>query len=65
VIGQRVRRREDPRFITGHGQFVDDLDLPGLRHITFVRSDWAHARIAAVDTSPATAMAVGCSRRPT
>jgi len=56
VIGQRVRRREDPRLITGQGQFVDDLDLSGLRHITFVRSDWAHARIVAIDTSQAAAL---------
>ncbi|MDQ2897203.1 MAG: xanthine dehydrogenase family protein molybdopterin-binding subunit [Actinomycetota bacterium] len=56
MIGQRVRRREDPRFITGHGQYVDDLDLPGLRHITFVRSDWAHARIVSIDASPAAAL---------
>ncbi len=56
MIGQRVRRREDPRFITGHGQYVDDLDLPGLRHITFVRSDWAHARLVSIDTSEAIAL---------
>ena len=56
VIGQRVRRREDPRFITGQGQYVDDLQLPDALHLTFVRSPWAHARITGVDTSQATAL---------
>jgi aerobic carbon-monoxide dehydrogenase large subunit len=56
VIGQRVRRREDPRFLTGQGVFVDDLDLPGALHATFVRSDWAHARITRIDVSAAAAL---------
>jgi carbon-monoxide dehydrogenase large subunit len=56
VIGQRVRRREDPRFITGHGQFVDDLELPGARHVAFVRSDLAHARIVEIDAAQARAL---------
>ncbi len=56
VIGQRVRRLEDPRFLTGRGQYVDDLDLPGALHITFVRSPWAHARVVSVDTSAAAAV---------
>ncbi len=51
VIGQRIRRREDPRLITGRGQFVDDLNLPHALHATFVRSPWAHARITGIDTS--------------
>ncbi len=57
MIGQRIRRREDPRFLTGHGQFVDDLQFPGALHATFVRSDWAHARIAGIDTSAASQLA--------
>ena len=56
MIGQRIRRREDPRFITGHGCYVDDIALDGLRHIAFVRSDWAHARLGAIDASQATAL---------
>jgi carbon-monoxide dehydrogenase large subunit len=56
VLGQRIRRREDPRFLTGTGQYVDDLKLPGARHATFVRSDWAHARILAIDTAEARAL---------
>ena len=53
VVGQRVRRREDPRFLTGKGQYVDDLQPEGALHVTFVRSPWAHARITSVDKSAA------------
>ncbi|HWE13074.1 MAG TPA: xanthine dehydrogenase family protein molybdopterin-binding subunit [Solirubrobacteraceae bacterium] len=56
VIGQRVRRREDPRFLLGRGRFVDDLRSPGELHVTFVRSDWAHARIHGVDAEEARAL---------
>jgi aerobic carbon-monoxide dehydrogenase large subunit len=53
VVGQRVRRREDPRFLTGTGQYVDDLQPDGALHATFVRSPWAHARIGGIDASAA------------
>lgn len=53
VIGQRVRRLEDPRFLTGRGQYVDDIAMPGALHVTFVRSPWAHARIGGIDGSAA------------
>jgi carbon-monoxide dehydrogenase large subunit len=53
LVGQRIRRREDPRLVTGRGQFVDDLRLPDALHATFVRSPWAHARITGIDTSEA------------
>ena len=53
VIGQRVRRREDPRFLTGRGQYVDDIAAQGVLHVTFVRSPWAHARIGGIDGSAA------------
>jgi carbon-monoxide dehydrogenase large subunit len=56
VIGQRVRRREDPRFLTGAGRYVDDLRLDGALHVGFVRSPWAHARILSLDVSPAAAL---------
>jgi aerobic carbon-monoxide dehydrogenase large subunit len=55
-VGQRVRRREDPRFLTGHGRYVDDLRIEGARHLTFVRSPFAHARIDAIDASEAKAL---------
>lgn len=48
-----VRRREDPRLITGTGQFVDDLKVPGCLHAAMLRSPHAHARIRAIDVSAA------------
>jgi aerobic carbon-monoxide dehydrogenase large subunit len=56
IVGQRIRRREDPRLVTGQGQFVDDLTLPGALYATFVRSPWAHARITGTDVSEASAL---------
>ncbi len=55
-MGQRVRRREDPRFLKGQGQYVDDLRLDGALHVNFVRSPWAHAKITGIDASAATAV---------
>jgi aerobic carbon-monoxide dehydrogenase large subunit len=51
ILGNRVTRSEDPRFITGTATFGDDVDLPGVLHATFVRSISPHARIASIDTS--------------
>ena len=51
MVGQRIRRREDPRLLRGRGLFVDDLRLDGALHATFVRSPWAHARVTGIDTS--------------
>src|SRR5262245_44437130 len=48
-----VRRREDPRLITGAGQFVDDLRVPGCLHAAFLRSPHAHARIRSIDGAAA------------
>jgi carbon-monoxide dehydrogenase large subunit len=53
LAGQVIRRREDPRLVTGAGQFVDDLDIPGCLHVAVVRSPHASARIAAIDASAA------------
>ena len=55
-VGQSVKRREDPRLLTGHGQYVDDVMLPGMLHCTFVRSDVARGRIVRVDTEAARAL---------
>jgi carbon-monoxide dehydrogenase large subunit len=55
-VGQSVRRREDPRLLTGHGRYVDDVVLPGMLHCTFVRSDVARGRILSVDTEAAAAL---------
>ncbi len=52
-IGQRVRRKEDPRLLTGRGQFVDDIALPGMLHVAFARSPVARARILSIDTAVA------------
>jgi aerobic carbon-monoxide dehydrogenase large subunit len=52
-IGQPVRRVEDRRFITGHGNYVDDIQLPRQTHAAMLRSPHAHARIAAIDATAA------------
>ena len=56
LIGQRVKRREDPRLIQGRATYVDDVKLAGMQHLVFKRSDAAHARIRSIDTSAAQAM---------
>jgi carbon-monoxide dehydrogenase large subunit len=50
-VGQRVPRKEDPRLLTGRGQFVDDISLPGMLHVAFVRSPIARGKILSVDTA--------------
>lgn len=52
-IGQSVKRVEDKRFITGKGQYTDDVVLPGMTHAYILRSPYAHALIKAIDTSAA------------
>jgi aerobic carbon-monoxide dehydrogenase large subunit len=54
-IGRPLRRKEDPRLITGHGRYVDDVVLPGMVYAAFVRSTEAHARILSVDRERAVA----------
>ena len=56
LVGQRVKRREDPRLIQGRATYVDDIALVGMRHLAFKRSDVAHGRIRSIDTSAAKAM---------
>src|SRR5271156_4578077 len=55
-IGAPVRRKEDFRFITGRGQYTDDINRPGQSYIHFLRSPHAHAGIKAIDTKAAAAM---------
>ena len=55
VMGQRVRRREDPRFLTGKGSYVDDQRTEGALHVQFIRSYEAHARILGIDATDALA----------
>jgi len=51
-----MRRREDPRLITGRGRYAGDVQLPGLAHLVFVRSPVAHARVNGIDVEAARAM---------
>src|SRR3989449_4196402 len=55
ALGARIKRREDPRLITGTATYVDDVVPPGLLHVAIVRSPHAHARIAAIDVKRARA----------
>jgi carbon-monoxide dehydrogenase large subunit len=56
ILGTRVLRSEDPRFLTGGDTYIDNLDIAGAAHVAYVRSPIAHARISAIDTSDALAM---------
>ena len=53
VIGERVLRKEDARFLTGTGQYTDDVTLPHQAYATFLRSPHAHATIRGIDTASA------------
>ena len=55
-IGDAPKRREDQRFVTGTGAYLDDMAFDGLSHAAFVRSPHAHARISEIDTTAAKAM---------
>jgi aerobic carbon-monoxide dehydrogenase large subunit len=55
-VGKPLRRREDERFLTGRGRFVDDLALPGMAHLVFVRSRHAHALIRSLSCERANRM---------
>ena len=55
-FGKRIKRTEDPRFITGNGNYLDDIKLPSMTHMAILRSPYAHANIRSVDTSKAKAM---------
>ena len=52
-IGARLARREDLRFLTGHGRYVEDIEIPGALHACFVRSPHPHARIKSIRTDAA------------
>ena len=51
IFGSGIKRREDPRLITGKAKYTDDIKLPGLLHMAVVRSPYAHANIKSIDTS--------------
>ncbi|MBM3181651.1 MAG: xanthine dehydrogenase family protein molybdopterin-binding subunit [Chloroflexi bacterium] len=52
-FGERIKRNEDPRLLTGQGLYVDDVDLPNMLHVAFMRSPYAHAKINSIDVSQA------------
>jgi len=56
-IGRSLRRREDYKFLTGKGRYVDDINLPGTLYLAILRSPHAHARITGIDLSAARATA--------
>ncbi len=49
-MGHSIKRKEDPRFIRGKGNYVDDIKLPGMLYLDIVRSPYAHATIKKIDT---------------
>src|SRR6266851_8974530 len=53
LSGRRLRRKEDPRLITGTATYVDDIKMPGMHHACIVRSPHAAARIRSINTKPA------------
>ncbi len=56
MVGARVRRKEDPRLITGSSTYVDDVQLPGMTYLAIARSPYAHGTIKGIDTSAAEAV---------
>src|SRR5918911_2363916 len=54
-VGRAMRRKEDPRMITGSGRYIEDISAPGMLYATIVRSPEAHATITSIDTSAAAA----------
>jgi aerobic carbon-monoxide dehydrogenase large subunit len=55
MIGAKIHRREDPRLISGHGRYTDDMNRPGQVHAAFVRSPYAHATVNSIDVTAAAA----------
>ncbi|HZT38789.1 MAG TPA: xanthine dehydrogenase family protein molybdopterin-binding subunit [Bryobacteraceae bacterium] len=53
LIGKRIKRREDPRLITGTATYVDDIQMPGMHHAAIVRSPHAAAKILGINVKPA------------
>src|SRR5213593_1335759 len=53
MLGSPIKRREDPRLITGQATYVDDIKLPGMLYMAVLRSPYGHARITSIDTAAA------------
>ncbi len=56
LVGESIKRKEDPRLITGNGQYLDDIKLPNMAHAAILHSPHAHARIVGIDTTAARAL---------
>ncbi|MER3484471.1 MAG: carbon monoxide dehydrogenase, partial [Meiothermus sp.] len=56
LMGKAMKRVEDPRFITGTGNYTDDLSVPGMVHAAMVRSPYAHAKINGINVEAAKAI---------
>ena len=56
ILGQSIKRREDPELLTGQAKFVDDITLPNMLHMAILHSTQAHALIKKIDTSAAQQM---------
>src|SRR5262245_43480466 len=57
IFGSSVKRREDPRLITGKGYYTDDMNLPGQTYMAVLRSPYGHARIRSINTDKAKKLA--------
>ena len=55
LVGQPIKRREDPRLMTGAGAYLDDVKLPGMAYAALVRSPYAHAKVKRIDSTVAAA----------
>src|SRR5688572_16082206 len=55
AFGAPIKRKEDPRMITGEGKYLDDLQAQGMLHAAVLRSTYAHARIKSINTEAAKA----------
>src|SRR5215467_4117522 len=53
LVGKRIRRKEDPRLITGTATYVDDIQMPGMHHACILRSPHAAAKMKSINTKPA------------
>src|SRR5213082_3871886 len=55
MLGSPIKRREDPRLITGQATYVDDIKIPGMLHMVVLRSPYGHAHIRSINTDAARA----------
>jgi xanthine dehydrogenase molybdopterin-binding subunit B len=66
-MGHSMKRKEDPRFIRGQGEYIEDVVLPKMVWMDIVRSPYAHARIKSIDASEALSrrpVSIGCPPSP-